>query len=389
MAGKRSLIRRRKDRKGWFADFSVNGHRFRDCLGDDRKAAEIEAAKRKAAALLGDFPAATTTEMTLTAAFARYWLEHGQHLSTAADIRRLGLTLEKGLGKEVPLSALTSGALARYAGIRRGTLAFRRTTTLSNRSVNMELEHLRAVLRRARDAWKVPTPDIEWAKVMLLESGEREHILSRGDEEPRLFAALRPDYHGMSRFALLSGARLANVVGLSWPQVDWDAGVIVFRIKSKKPGGELFYLPISPGIAAILSAERGRHPHWVFTYVCRRNRRDPHTRLLQQKGERYPFTLNGWRKEWKRALAEAGIQDFRFHDLRHTAATRTLRAVGNLETVRRMLGHTNIATTARYARSDIADVRAAMEQAEGPANRSPTRSPLVNGGPKKRGISKT
>jgi len=360
----RRLVRRRNSRSGWYADFSVKGRRFRDRLGDDWQEAEAAAAKLKSEALLGNRPAPQKAAMTLSQALGRYWLEHGQHLSTADDIARCGRMLEKGLGKDTELAALTAADLTSYAALRRMTVAHRRRATLSPRSVNIELEHLRAVIGRARDLWQVPTPVIEWRKVLLEEPGERQHILSRDVEEKRLWAALRADFHAMIRFALISGVRRTNVIELSWPQVDWDAGTIVFRIKSKKPGGELHYLPITPAIALILSGERGRHPSRVFTYVCERNRRDPKTGLLQRKGERYPFTLDGWRKEWKRALAAAGIEDFRFHDLRHTAATRTLNAHKNLSTVKRFLGHKDIKTTMRYTRTELEDVRAAMEETD-------------------------
>jgi integrase len=59
----------------------------------------------------------------------------------------------------------------------------------------------------------------------------------------------------------------------------------------------------------------------------------------------------------RRRWIEAGITDFRFHDLRHTAGTRALHAHRNLKTVQRMLAHKNIATTLRYTRSDVEDVR--------------------------------
>ena len=117
-------------------------------------------------------------------------------------------------------------------------------------------------------------------------------------------------------------------------------------------------------MTAVLSLERGRHPDRVFTYVCDRNRHDPRNASRQRKGQRYPFTHDGWRKAWKAALEAAGVADFRFHDLRHTAGTRALHAHRNLKTVQRMLGHKNIATTLRYTRSDIEDVRTAMEAVE-------------------------
>jgi len=366
MRRKRSLVtQRRKGSSTYYANFRVNGYRFRGSLEtNDRETAEILAAKIRSDALLGKLTG-KKPEITLTQALARYWLEHGQYLASRNDIERIGKSLQaepkKGepkegcLGKHVLLSEISTADLTSYAA--------RRRAKLSNRSVNIELEHLRAVMRRACKLWDVAVVEIEWQEILLEEAGEREHVLS-GDDEPRLFAALRPDFHSIVRFALLTGVRLDNVIRLEWRHVDWQAETIVFRVKSKKPGGELHFVPITPAVATILSRERGHHPTRVFTYVCARNRHDPKRGTLQKKGERYPFTHDGWRRAWAGALAAANIENFRFHDLRHTAATRTQRAVGNLKTVQRMLGHKDIKTTLRYIRSDVADVRAAMEAVE-------------------------
>jgi len=355
MQRKRSLVTQREGSHNYYENFTVKGHRFRRSLETDhRETAEILAAKIRSDALLGKLTG-NKPEHTLTQALGRYWLEHGQHLRSASDLKRLGRVLQDGLGKNVLLSEITASDLTTYAA--------RRRAALSNRSVNIELEHLRAVIGRARSLWRVHTPELDWQSILLEEAGEREHVLSE-EEERRLFGALRPDFHPMVHFALVTGARLGNVIGLTWRQVDWDAGTIVFRIKSRKPGGELHYLPLTRAVAAILSREVGRHPMSVFTYVCARNRYDPRTKTIQRKGERYPFTQDGWRKQWSRALAEAKIQDFRYHDLRHSAGTRALRAYRNLKAVQRMLGHNDIKTTLRYTRSDVEDVRAAMEAVE-------------------------
>ena len=370
----RSLVKqRRPGSPTWYENFTVQGHRFRGSLEtDDRETAEILAAKIRSDALLGKLTS-KKPEMTLTESLVQYWLQHGQFLPSRDDIKRIGETLqgthqdrrhrgvgrkgdvEPGLGKNVLLSALTAADLTSYAA--------RRRAKLSNRSVNIELEHLRAVMRRARDLWDVAVAKIDWQKILLEEAGEREHVLSL-EEEERLFAELRADFYAMVCFALVTGVRLVKVVELTWRQVDWHARTIVIRLKSKKPEGTLHYVPITPAVATILSQERGRHPVYVFTYACQRNRHDPKRRTSQKKGERYPFTHDGWRKEWKRALAAAGIEDFRFHDLRHTAGTRALRAHRNLRAVQKMLGHQSITTTVRYAHSDLDDVRAAMEAVE-------------------------
>jgi integrase len=348
MRRKRSLITRRPGSPYWYENFTVNGHRFRGSLEtDDRDAAEIIAAKKRSDALLGKITG-KKPELALTNALARYWLEHGQHLSSAPDIARIGRRLNAGLGKHTLLSEITADRLARYAAQRRAHL--------SNRSVNIELEHLRAVMRRATDLWGVAAQSLPWKSVLLEESGERQHVLS-AEEEVRLFAALRSDLHPMVRFALTSGARLGNVIGLRWSQIDWDARTITWRVK----GGQHQVLPLTTALAAILSTERGHHTVFVFTYAAQRTRFDPHAGKVQPRGRRDPFTRAGWRRVWQKALREAGIEGFRFHDLRHTAATRKLRATGRLTGVQKMLGHQNIATTMRYARTEVEDVRDMME----------------------------
>jgi integrase len=355
MRRRRGLTTTRPGSPHRYANFTVGGRRFRHSLGtDDEAEAEIIVAKLRSDALLGKLTD-KKPQLSLTHALGRYLEEHAQHLASVDDIMRMGRVLCDSLGRQTLLTEITAGTLATYAA--------RRRAHLSNRSVNIELEHLRAVIRRAGTLWGAAVPDIPWKRVLLEEAGEHEHILSASEEE-RLFDALRSDFHAMVRFALLSGARLGNVIGLTWSQVDFDAETIAWQTKSKRPGGRRQVLPLTPALAAVVSGERGRHPVYVFTYAAARNRHDRHRGTVQAKGDRYPFTITGWRREWARALAAAGIADFRFHDLRHTAATRKLRASGNLPAVQHMLGHTSIDTTLRYARTAIADVRAMMEVEE-------------------------
>ena len=75
----------------------------------------------------------------------------------------------------------------------------------------------------------------------------------------------------------------------------------------------------------------------------------------------------------------AGLRDYRFHDNRHTAATRVLRASGNLNVVKRLLRHEDIATTVKYAHSQHEDVLAAMENAAA-QHEVPTKTPAEAGG---------
>ena len=114
-------------------------------------------------------------------------------------------------------------------------------------------------------------------------------------------------------------------------------------------------------MVTLLCEERGNHPEFVFTYICQKTRRGPKPRV---KGKRYPFSRNGWRKSWRAALEVAAITNFKLHDLRHTMATRTLRACRNLKVVQAALGYSDICTTSRCVHAATEDVRSAMEQAQ-------------------------
>ncbi|MBY0432223.1 MAG: site-specific integrase, partial [Rhodospirillales bacterium] len=258
--------------------------------------------------------------------------------------------LSDGLGPRRHLDEITASDLAVYVAKRRAHL--------SNASVNRELECFRRVLRRASQVWGVQGLTINWRALLLPEPPGRDRHLSE-DEERRLFQAvaeIRPDMEPLIRFAILSGVRLANAIGLTWADVDFTAGTIKFRVKSRRPGGDRHVLPISQGMLVLLANERTNHEGYVFTYEARHRR--------MGIGTRHPYTTTGWRKTWKRILEQAGIEDFRFHDLRHTAGTRILQATGNLALAQRLLGHKDISTTLRYAHVVMDDLRAGLAAVE-------------------------
>jgi integrase len=72
-----------------------------------------------------------------------------------------------------------------------------------------------------------------------------------------------------------------------------------------------------------------------------------------------PFTV---KKHWDAAVEAAGIENFRFHDCRHTAASWLINeGVGDL-TVGKTLGHRSLQSTARYAHLDVKAVKAAVDR---------------------------
>ena len=342
-------IYKSKNSPWWQYDFQFAGVRFHGSTGTaiKAKALQIEAIKRTEAAGGG---ARKRPPMTLNEACGRYFVEVAEHQSAPQTTAYRLENLITGLGAETLLSDIGAGMIAEYVARRRAHVA--------NASVNRETQILRQVFRRADKTWIVDIGDMpDWGPLLLTEPAGRVRELKR-DEEVALFANLREDYHPLVRFALITGVRFGNARLLTWSQVDFENREILLRTKSIKPGGQIHMVPITQAMLVLLAAQRGKHPIYVFTYVCRRSRGK------RRKGERYPFSQDGWRGQWQKALKAAGIEDFRFHDTRHTAATRTLRASNNLKVVQTMLGHADITTTARYAHAMKDDVRAAMEAVE-------------------------
>lgn len=228
----------------------------------------------------------------------------------------------------------------------------KRAAQVEGASVNREIDVARALWRateRARyDIGEMP----DWA-AMRYAVRDHEPRELQFDEEDRLLEHIRSDYHPFVKFALLSGWRVSEVRTLLWSDLDLPAKVAWRTVK----GGNRIRRPLTTEMIVLIATQPQACPQ-VFTYQCQQSRQK------RRKGERYPISKDGWRKVWADALAAAKIDNFRFHDLRHTRGTRILRQTGNLAAAQKALAHRNIRTTQRYAHAFDHDVRQALEASE-------------------------
>ena len=293
--------------------------------------------------------------MTWGKARDRYWDEVGRHwrgLGPRKMIAHLNW-LDAAIGRDTPLSSIRNPVVARLVAKRRGEPVrvdedtrepiFPAPATI-NRSCT---EPLRRVLNRAREVWEEDVAPIRWRNHLLPEPKERIRELTE-EEEAKLLENIRPDYREIVKFALASGVRVGGCVSLTWQSVD-------FRTRSIKiagKGGRDYTIPMSNKMLAILFPLQGLHETAVFTYIAQR------TKGGKERGKRYPITISGLSTAWRRSNA---VDDYRFHDNRHTRATRLLRQTGNLKLVQKLLGHTRIETTAKYAHATDDDLRNALD----------------------------
>lgn len=323
-------------------DFQWKGQRYHGATGctSRRDAERFEADIRRKVAL-GEKAKPT---ISIEDACNTWQAMVGDHKRSKATTLYQLAYLIAGLGGRTKLHDLTFRDVQDYTA--------RRRAMVSDTSVNREVQLLRRVVR-----WTAPrgyeVPEIEWGKLLAPEKMRVRELSA--EEEAALFAALPDNLKPLVEFAILSGQRKSEVVTLRWSDVDL-AGQ---RATVSAKGGNRHTFPLSPRMVAIIRAQPKVCPQ-VFTYVCQRPGPKRGDRPQRVKGERYPFSAQGWNRQWKKALKDAGIDDYRFHDNRHTAGTRNLRATGNLKAVSKLLGHTNVQTTSRYAHALEDDVRAML-----------------------------
>ena len=212
-------------------------------------------------------------------------------------------------------------------------------------AANMALTLLRQIMGAANAAGHVrhnptrevrPNPGRKMTRFLSAEEIARLHrTLDRLVEE-------RPSRRAQAdiiRLLLLTGCRKSEILTLRWSEVDGD----VLRLAEAKTGPRTVWLS---GAAQAVIARQPRSGS-VFVFPSPRNPQETQSRHLGL---------------WQQARRQAGLEDARLHDLRHTVASQAVAGGVPLPTVARMLGHTQPTMTLRYAHVGDHEVEDAAER---------------------------
>ena len=153
------------------------------------------------------------------------------------------------------------------------------------------------------------------------------------------------------RLLMLTGCRLSEIQKLRWQHVDLGAGEL--RLPDTKTGAKVVYLG-DPAIAVLERIDRRDGNPWVIA------------------GRKPESHLTDLQHPWRRIRARADLDDVRIHDLRHSFASGGLLVGEGLPMIGKLLGHTQVQTTARYAHLASDPVKSA-------ANRIASRIAKVSG----------
>ncbi|MCL1860893.1 MAG: site-specific integrase [Proteobacteria bacterium] len=225
----------------------------------------------------------------------------------------------------------------------------RRTDGVANATINREISLFSAALNYARR-------NLDWgvmnhAEGMKLKEPEGRVRSLTVQEADRLVAEAKkswksPHLADFIRLALNTGCRKDELLKLEWNRVDLKANLILLGGQDTKAGRRRSVPLNTEARTALLNLARFRATHcpdspWVFAH---------------KDGSRQAGVV----KAFKRALCNAGIEDFRIHDLRHTCASWLVSAGQPLPAVRDLLGHSTVTMTERYAHLSPENVRAAV-----------------------------
>ena len=165
----------------------------------------------------------------------------------------------------------------------------------------------------------------------LPENNERTRFLSEA-ERTRLFACCRASHwdklYLIVLLAITTGARKGELTKLRWNDIDFDRRTAYV---STTKNGQPKVLPLTDSVIRELRLFNKNDNSLIFESKVKEN-------------VAYCFT-----KPWKKALEDADINDFRFHDLRHSCASYLAQSGASLLEIADVLGHKQISVTKRYA----------------------------------------
>jgi len=342
----------KQDGGRWYLDFTFRGKRHREFGGYTKDQARNSLTKLRAELLdvargfkkpAGDV---VTFEKFADDFLDLYCKENKR--SWARD--EISLDHLKAAFKDLSLRDIGAETIERYKVARKAEVA--------PATVNRELACLKTCLNKA----------VEWGRVdvnasarvkKLKEPPARERILTAA-EAGRLLEAAGPELRPVLVVALGTGMRRGEILGLKWTDLDLVRGIISITTSKSGKGRKV---PMSGHVAAALGAV----PH-RGEYVFHNPETGTHLRDVSSS--------------FHAALAGAEIEGLRFHDLRHTAASKMVEAGVDLVTVSKILGHSSITMTMRYAHPTSEALRLAVNRLGeflDQHDKNLTASPVVQG----------
>jgi integrase len=349
-----------KDARGrWWLDFyTPDGKRRRKLVGKSKSEADAVLAKISLSKSHGEFVDSHTAP-TFSEFMGVFCDRHWQHKKSFTKTEGLRTKLKQFFGQR-KLSKLAAEDIEKYRLMRLSEKSHRDPTgPVSRITVNREVEIIRAMLSKAvrwgfiggNPAGQVEDYDEDTSRERFLSTDEIRRLMRATKRSQSRF--LRP----VTYLALQTGMRKSEMLGLRWGDVNFEAEKILVR---ETKNGEPRHVPMSRRCRWLLKKIAAKRP--LAAWVFESEKRDGSTAAALDS-----------KTAWRRALRLARIEDFRFHDLRHTFASHFAMGGGDIYALAKILGHKNPKVTIdRYAHLSPAFVQAQSRIMDGMYKNSDT-----------------
>lgn len=332
---------KRKGSQFYWMSFRVNGRRiFESTETTNKKLAGKIHAKRLTEIIEGKwFEKKTSSTSTMGEVIERYMKEVSPNLAPTTHVRngQMAKTFMGFLG-QYPLKDITPSLLSQYK-------AKRIEEGCKKETVIGELVFLRRIFNVAIHEWELcddnPVPRV--LKTLGKIDNKRVRYLTP-DELQRLNVFLPSWLRPIVTIARHTGLRRRNILELTWQHGNLSRKVIIIQITKN---GEPIGIPITEtAIKTLAEMQKVRHLHSPYVFC------DP-------GGKSYsPYKVS---VAFGRACKRAGIEDLRFHDLRHDFASTLVQSGVDIYTVKELLGHKDLRMTARYCHLAPENLREAVK----------------------------
>ena len=309
--------------KNWWIDYYANHRRKREKIGPSRELAQKVLMKRRVEIAEGRFLDIKRNQRVKFDDIAEAYLEKHLKLNCSkgwvynegANIRALKRYIgNKCLHEITPLAIEEIKERRHKEGV-------------SPLTVNKTLACLKTIFNKAID-WGKFDGQNPMRKIKKLKVDNKRLRYLEKEEIPRLIDCCPAHLKPIVIVALNTGMRKSEILNLKWHDIDFKRGVIsLLKTKNNKPR----YIPINKTVENTLIATK-KHPESAYVFPGKTGK---------------PY--DNFKRSFKTAREKANIENFRFHDLRHTFASQLVMNGVDLNTVRELLGHSTIDMTLRYA----------------------------------------
>jgi integrase len=327
-------IYQRKAKGVWYLDYSFNGRRVRKKVGTSKKMAELALKEIELQIAKGEFLGVIELKKVVFDKLCREYLVYSK-ANKAKQSHRRDTTSINNLRKSFKgklISEISAYDLEQYKNIRKDEV--------EPATVNREISCIKHMFTKAIHWDYLRKNPLRSVKKFREPPGRVRYL--KENEIAKLLYCCAEHIKPVVITALNTGMRKGEILNLKWSDVDIVKRIITIRDSKNH---ESRHIPINDEL------------YTVLLKLPQNSNCDGHV-FLGKHGE----PIRSIQNAWERTVKNAGITDFRFHDLRHTFASHLAMRGVDIRVLQELLGQKTIAMTVRYSHLSNKVLRKAVDK---------------------------